>query len=110
MRKKVIAGNWQMHKTQEEATQIMNEVTDIQTNDQTEASVCAPFPYLTTLVQLAKETNVKIAAQTMHYEESGAFTGVVSPSMLAGIGVSLVVIGHSERREYYNETDETVNK
>lgn len=110
MRKKVIAGNWKMHKTQEEATQFMNEVKDIQTNDQTEAIVCAPFPYLTTLVQLAKETNVKIAAQTMHYEESGAFTGEVSPSMLAGIGVSHVVIGHSERREYYNETDETVNK
>ncbi len=110
MRKKVIAGNWKMHKSQEEATQFMNEVKDIQTNDQTEAIVCAPFPYLTTLVQLAKETNVKVAAQTMHYEESGAFTGEVSPSMLAGIGVSHVVIGHSERREYYNETDETVNK
>src|SRR5690625_7481167 len=88
----------------------MNEIKNYKTNDKTELIVCAPFAYLTTLVQLAKETNVKIAAQTMHYEESGAFTGEVSPSMLAGIGVSHVVIGHSERREYYNETDETVNK
>jgi len=110
MRKKVIAGNWKMHKTGQEATQFINEIKEIQTNDHTEAIVCAPFPYLSKLVQLTKETNINIAAQTMHYEESGAFTGEVSPSMLEDIGVSHVVIGHSERREYYNETDETVNK
>src|SRR5690625_7402137 len=99
-----------MHKTKEEAEQFIEAVRDVKTAEHTEAIICAPFPYLTTLVDKANGTNVQIAAQTMHYEESGAFTGEVSPAMLQDIGVSHVVIGHSERREYYNETDETVNK
>src|SRR5699024_2481451 len=74
-----------------------------------EAIVCAPFIYLSNLVGRKKGSNVKIAAQTMHYEESGAFTGEVSPSTLASIVVSHVVIDHSKSREYYKETDETVN-
>src|SRR5699024_6463846 len=78
--------------------------------DNTEAIVCAPFIYLSRLVERTQNSDVKIAAQTMHYEDDGAFTGEVSPSMLASIGVSHVIIGHSERREYYNETDDTVNK
>jgi len=110
MRKNVIAGNWKMHKTLQEAIQFMNEVKDTNVNDNTEAIVCAPFVHLTSLVEHAKGSHVHIAAQTMHYEESGAFTGEVSPSMLTDIGVTHVIIGHSERREYYNETDETVNK
>lgn len=109
MRKKVIAGNWKMHKTLQEATNFIDEVKDVAVAENAEAIVCAPFIYLSNLVERTKESNVKIAAQTMHYEENGAFTGEVSPSMLASIGVSHVVIGHSERREYYNETDETVN-
>lgn len=110
MRNKVIAGNWKMNKTMQEVQQFMKEVKDVQTTEHTEAIVCAPFPYLTTLVSEAKGSNIKIAAQTMHFEENGAFTGEVSPMMLKDIGVSHVVLGHSERREYYNETDESVNK
>ena len=109
MRKKVIAGNWKMHKTLQEATDFIDEVKDVTVADHAEAIVCAPFVYLSHLVERTKGSHVKIAAQTMHYAEGGAFTGEVSPSMLASIGVSHVVIGHSERREYYNETDETVN-
>lgn len=110
VRKKVIAGNWKMHKTKEEAEQFIEAVRDVKTAEHTEAIICAPFPYLTTLVDKANGTNVQIAAQTMHYEESGAFTGEVSPKMLQDIGVTHVIIGHSERRAYFNETDETVNK
>src|SRR5690625_1446881 len=98
MGKKVIAGNWKMNKNLQEAEQFIDEVVkDVQIGENTEAIVCAPFPYLPTLVEKAKESKVKIAAQTMHYEESGAFTGEVSPSMLQNIGVTHVIIGHSER-------------
>lgn len=110
MRKIVIAGNWKMHKTKQEAEQFIDEVKQLKTNERVEAVICAPFPYLSTLVNKVKQTDVKIAAQTMHFEQSGAFTGEVSPVMLADIGVSHVIIGHSERREYYHETNETVNK
>lgn len=110
VRKKVIAGNWKMNKTSSEAKQFIDAVRHIETKENVEAIVCAPFPYLAMLVDEAKGTNVKIAAQTMHFEESGAFTGEVSPVMLKDIGVTHVIIGHSERREYFNETDETVNK
>src|SRR5690625_4862269 len=111
MRKKVIAGNWKMNKNMQEEEQFMDEaVKSIQTTDNSEAIVCAPFLYLTKLVEKAKGSDVKIAAQTMHYAENGAFTGEVSPAMLQDVGVTHVIIGHSERREYFNETDETVNK
>ncbi|MEI3612324.1 triose-phosphate isomerase [Pseudogracilibacillus sp. SO30301A] len=110
MRKKVIAGNWKMHKTRQEAKSFIESVRDIDTNEQTEAIICAPFVYLQSLVEQTEGTNIKVAAQTMHFEKEGAFTGEVSPVMLSDIGVTHVVIGHSERREYFNETDETVNK
>lgn len=110
MRKKVIAGNWKMNKTLQEAEQFIEAVRDLKTNEHVEAIVCAPFPYLAMLVEKAEGTYIKIAAQTMHFEENGAFTGEVSPVMLKDIGVTHVIIGHSERREYFNETDETVNK
>lgn len=111
MRKRVIAGNWKMNKTASEANQFIDEVVKkVTDNDQVEAIVCAPFPYLASLVKKAKGSNVKISAQNMHDEENGAFTGEVSPVMLKDIGVSHVVLGHSERREYFAETDETVNK
>jgi len=111
MRKKVIAGNWKMNKVSSEASQFIDEVVkQVPASDQVEAIVCAPFPYLASLVEKAKGSSVKISAQNMHYEESGAFTGEVSPVMLKDIGVSHVVLGHSERREYFAETDETVNK
>ncbi|WP_047984114.1 triose-phosphate isomerase [Ornithinibacillus californiensis] len=111
MRKNVIAGNWKMNKTLSEATQFVDDVMDkIPSEDKVEAIVCAPFPYLASLAEKTKGTNVKVSAQNMHFEDNGAFTGEVSPVMLKDIGVTHVVIGHSERREYFAETDETVNK
>ncbi|MGM8212028.1 triose-phosphate isomerase [Virgibacillus sp. W0430] len=111
MRKKVIAGNWKMNKTLTEATQFIEEIIKgIKSNAHTEAIVCAPFPYLSAMVDAARGTDVKIAAQTMHEEANGAFTGEVSPLMLKDIGVTHVILGHSERRALFNETDETVNK
>lgn len=110
MRKKVIAGNWKMNKTLAEATQFMQQVKTLKTADGTEAIVCAPYVYLPALVEAAKGTSIQISAQNMHQAENGAFTGEVSPSMLKDIGVSHVVLGHSERREYFNETYETVNE
>ncbi|GAB2544618.1 triose-phosphate isomerase [Gracilibacillus alcaliphilus] len=111
MRKKVIAGNWKMNKLLGEAVDFVEDTKNkIVAGDQVESVVCAPFPYLPTLVEKAKGTYLHVAAQNMHFEESGAFTGEVSPSMLRDIGVTYVVIGHSERRELFAETDETVNK
>ena len=110
MRKPIIAGNWKMNKTIAEAVEFVNEVKDKVQNDKVEAVICAPFLALKDLKEATKGTNIKIGAQNMHFEESGAFTGEVAPAMLKEIGVDYVVIGHSERREYFNETDETVNK
>lgn len=110
MRNNVIAGNWKMHKTTEEVTAFISDVKELTTNETTEAIICAPFVYLPLLVSEAKGSNIKIAAQNMHWEEKGAYTGEVSPAMLRDIGVSHVVIGHSERREYFNETNDTVQK
>lgn len=109
LRKVVIAGNWKMHKTSTEVEAFSNEVKDLKTTDKTAAIVCAPFLYLPTLVETLKDTDVQVAAQNMHEADSGAYTGEVSPVMLKDIGVSHVIIGHSERREYFNETDTSVN-
>lgn len=111
MRKNIIAGNWKMNKTLAEATQFVDAVVGkIPADDKAEAIVCAPFPYLATLVEKTKGTNLKVSAQNMHFEDNGAYTGEVSPVMLKDLGVTHVVLGHSERREYFAETDETVNK
>ncbi|KAB8132170.1 triose-phosphate isomerase [Gracilibacillus oryzae] len=111
MRTKVIAGNWKMNKLLGEAVQFVEDTkAKVPSSEKVESVVCAPFPYLPTLVEKAKGTDLAIAAQNMHFEESGAFTGEVSPSMLKDLGVTYVVLGHSERRELFAETDETVNK
>ena len=110
MRKPIIAGNWKMHKTIAEAIEFVNEVKDRVNNDKVEAVICAPFTLLKDLKQATKGTNIKIGAQNMHFEEKGAFTGEISPLMLKELDMDYVVIGHSERRQYFNETDETVNK
>jgi len=111
MRKKVIAGNWKMNKTLSEANMFMEDIAEkVPDNENTVAIICSPFPFLPTLVEKAKGTKVNIAAQNMHFEENGAFTGEVSPVMLKEMGVTYVILGHSERREYFAETDETVNK
>ena len=110
MRKPIIAGNWKMHKTIAEALEFVNEVKDRVNNDKVEAVICAPFTLLKDLKQATKGTNIKIGAQNMHFEEKGAFTGEISPLMLKELDMDYVVIGHSERRQSFNETDETVNK
>lgn len=110
MRKPIIAGNWKMHKTIKEALEFVNEVKDKVNSDKVEAVICAPFTLLKDLKEATKGTNIKIGAQNMHFEEKGAFTGEVSPLMLKEVDMDYVVIGHSERRQYFNETDETVNK
>ncbi|KWW20793.1 MULTISPECIES: triose-phosphate isomerase [Bacillaceae] len=111
MRKPIIAGNWKMNKTLSEATAFLEEVSNlIPKQDVIDTVVCAPALFLDQLVQAAKGTDVKIGAQNMHFEDNGAFTGEVSPIALADLGVSYVILGHSERREMFNETDEAVNK
>lgn len=110
MRKPIIAGNWKMHKTIAEALDFVNAVKDRVNNDNVEVVICAPFTLLKDLKEATKGTNIKIGAQNMHFEEKGAFTGEISPLMLKELDMDYVVIGHSERRQYFNETDETVNK
>ncbi|PYZ92868.1 triose-phosphate isomerase [Salipaludibacillus keqinensis] len=111
MRKPIIAGNWKMNKTKAEALDFIQEVKGVIPSKETVDSViCSPHLFLDALVQEAKGTDVKIGAQNMHAEESGAFTGEVSPVALSDLGVSYVVIGHSERRELFGETDESVNQ
>ena len=112
MRKKVIAGNWKMNKTLADTEAFVKSAVEQLPSDlgNAQAIVCSPFPYLPLLVERAKDSQLHIGAQTMHEEDSGAFTGEVSPLMLKDIGVTHVIIGHSERREYFAETDETVNK
>jgi triosephosphate isomerase len=111
MRKPIIAGNWKMHKTLSEAVAFVNEVKNrIPSADKVESVVCSPAPFLSKLVDVVKDSNLKIGAQNMHFEKQGAYTGETSPSMLKDIGVTYVILGHSERREMFAETDETVNK
>ena len=111
MRKQVIAGNWKMNKTHTEAESFINEVKgNVPKKGEVESVVCAPFPFLQKLVEETKNSDVEIGAQNMYFEEKGAFTGEVSPVMLKELGVTYVVLGHSERRDVFGETDEIVNK
>ena len=110
MRKPIIAGNWKMNKNIKEALEFVKEVGSRADRDDVEAVICAPFLQLKDLKEATKGTKIKVGAQNMHFETSGAFTGEVSAEMLQEIGMDYVIIGHSERREYFGETDETVNK
>ncbi|MCK0473018.1 triose-phosphate isomerase [Halalkalibacter sp. APA_J-10(15)] len=111
MRKPIIAGNWKMNKTLGEAKQFVQEVKNsVPANSEVDAVVCSPALFLESLVNDTKGTDLKVGAQNVHFEENGAFTGEISPVALADIGVDYVIIGHSERREMFAETDETVNK
>ncbi|HNU73631.1 MAG TPA: triose-phosphate isomerase, partial [Deltaproteobacteria bacterium] len=111
MRKPLIAGNWKMFKTLDEAGvyagDLARRISDV---DSTEILVCPPFVYLQTLVQAFEGSPVKIGSQNVFWEDSGAFTGEISAPMLRSIGASYAIIGHSERRQFFGETDETVNK
>jgi triosephosphate isomerase (TIM) len=111
MRKRIIAGNWKMHKTLTEAVHFVEEVKRlVPPAEQVDTVICAPFLFLERLVQNVQGSDLKIGAQNMHFEDKGAFTGEISPVALKDIGVTYVIIGHSERREMFAETDETVNK
>ena len=110
MRKKVIAGNWKMNMLPNEAISFIEELTPLVKNTENEIILCVPYTDLFYSLLTAQGTNIKIGAQNMHFEESGAYTGEISGKMLKSIGVEYVIIGHSERRQYFNETDETVNK
>lgn len=110
MRKKIIAGNWKMNKTPKEALALIEELKPLVKNEEVDVVFCPPYVSLLLAVEATKDSNIEIGAQNMHFEESGAYTGEVSPSMLVETGVKYVVLGHSERREYFGETDETVNK
>ncbi|MBN2910289.1 triose-phosphate isomerase [Polycladomyces sp. WAk] len=110
MRKPVIAGNWKMHKTSAEALAFFRAMKTAKETKGVETVICAPFTALPALVEAAKDSGIGIGAQNMHWEEKGAFTGEISPVMLKDLGVQYVILGHSERRSYFAETDETVNK
>ena len=109
-RKTIIAGNWKMNKTPSETTAFLTELKEKVANAACEVVVCVPFVDLQNALAVTAGTNIKVGAENLHFEKSGAFTGEVSADMLKDLGVEYVVIGHSERRQYFNETDVTVNK
>lgn len=110
MRKPIIAGNWKMHKTVNEAVTLAKELKDKVKDASCEVVICPTFVCLPSVIEEVKGTNIAVGAQNMYFEEQGAFTGEISPSMLETLGVKYVILGHSERRQYFAETDETVNK
>ena len=109
-RKKIIAGNWKMNMTPSEAVALVNELKPLVVNDDVDVVFCVPAIDIIPAMEAAKGTNIQIGAENMYFEEKGAFTGEISPAMLTDAGVKYVVLGHSERREYFAETSETVNK
>lgn len=110
LRKAVIAGNWKMNKTPGETAALIHEMKPLVADAGCEVILCVPFTNIAAAVEAAKGSNIKIGAQNLHFEKSGAFTGEISADMLKDLGVEYVIIGHSERREYFAETDLTVNK
>lgn len=110
LRQAVIAGNWKMNKTRPEARTLIESLKPIAEKASCGVIICVPFTNLETAVELTKGTNIKVGAQNCHFEKAGAFTGEISAYMLQEIGVEYVVLGHSERRQYFGETDITVNK
>ena len=110
MRKAIIAGNWKMNKTVDEAVKMIEELKPLVKDATCDVVGCPTFVCLDAVKKAVAGSNIKVAAQNMHFEESGAFTGEVAPGMLEAMGIDYVVLGHSERREYFNETDEALNK
>lgn len=111
MRKMIIAGNWKLHKNNSEAQQLANQIK-IRSTEIKKAGIilCPPFTALTLVADIVKDTVIEVGAQNMTWEKSGAFTGEISAEMIKSTGATYTIIGHSERRQYYGETDETVNK
>ena len=109
-RKKIIAGNWKMNMTPSEAVSLVETLKPLVVNDEVDVVFCVPAIDIIPATEAAKGTNINIGAENMYFEQKGAYTGEISPLMLKDAGVKYVIIGHSERREYFAETDETVNK
>ncbi len=110
LRKAVIAGNWKMNKNRAEAKALIEEMKPLVAGADCDVIVCVPFTNLETALDAVKGSNIKVGAENCHFEKSGAFTGEISADMLTEMGVEYVIIGHSERRQYFGETDVTVNK
>jgi len=111
MRKPIIAGNWKMNKTNKEAASLMNDIIfNVKKVQDVEIVVCPPYTALSDVNRMIKKTNIELGAQDVYFEEKGAFTSKVSAEMLKDVGCTYVIIGHSETRQYFNETDVSVNK
>ncbi len=110
MRRTIVAGNWKMNKTPSEAVKLVETLKPLVASDDVDVVFCVPAIDIVPVVEAVKGTNIKVGAENMYYEESGAYTGEISPAMLVDAGVEYVVLGHSERREYFKETDADINK
>ena len=109
-RKKIVAGNWKMNKTPSEAVALVEELKPLVANEDVDVVFCVPAIDIIPVAEAVKGTNIQVGAENMYFEESGAYTGEISPNMLVDAGVKYVVLGHSERRDYFGETNEDVNK